>query len=561
MRYFRTFCIGVFLALTVNAQTTVQLNSTKQTIAGFGINNNWASTMTTGEADSLFDSTKGIGLSILRIGMNSAGESFNGISCWTDIQLARARGLKYIIGSTWSPPNTWKTNNSENDGGFLKETYYTQWADRVVAFAAKVKAGSGMDLYAMSFGNEPDFASCGFTEPCNGNYPTTLWVDTQIVKFTKQVGPRLHALNPPVKLLGPEASEWVHTWSNTSACCSEPNGRSSSNPLGGHGYDYGHALYRDATAWAQLDILGVHQYDDQVATPWPSDVPDKKPVWQTEMSGVKWWPEQGTIVADGSAQGGYRVTGTTHIQNGVAVAGWIHNALTVGEAAAWCYWWYKTLGTDDNEGLRVTSGSAIAKRYFTFGNFSKFVRPGFVRVDITGSVPANVLLSAYRGNGNLVIVAINKNTTTSTVPITISGGTATSMIPYQTTASASVNLAAQTAVTVSGGILNASLPATSVTTFVGGVTITGVKDRMKGLGMSDISKAVTFNYNARQLNVSYRGEFRVAITTASGRTVAAFSGKERSTFALDPKEFGLGAYFAVVHTKNGAATKRFIVIK
>jgi glucuronoarabinoxylan endo-1,4-beta-xylanase len=485
------FCLFILIALTVNAQVTVQLNSTKQTIAGFGINNNWASVMTTGAADSLFDSTRGIGLSILRIGMNSSGESFNGTNSWTDIQLARARGLRYVIGSTWSPPAAWKTNNSENDGGFLKETYYTQWADRVVAFAAKVKAGSGTDLYAMSFGNEPDFASCGFTEPCNGNYPTTLWNDTQIVKFTKQVGPRLHALNPPVKLLGPEASEWIHTWSNSSACCSEPNGRPSSNPLGGQGYDYGHALYRDATAWAQVDIIGVHQYDDQVAYPWPSDVPDKKPVWQTEMSGVKWWPEQGTIVADASANGGYRVTGTTHIQNGVAVAGWIHNALTVGEAAAWCYWWYKTLSTDDNEGLRVMSGSAIAKRYFTFGNYSKYVRPGFIRVDITGSVPANVLLSAYRGNGNLVIVAINKNTTTTSVPITITGGTATSMTPYLTSATA--NLAAQTAVTVSGGSFTAALAATSVTTFVGAYAATAVLNNAAG---NNTGHAVMLSYKA-----------------------------------------------------------------
>jgi glucuronoarabinoxylan endo-1,4-beta-xylanase len=549
------FCLFMLIGLSVNAQTTVQVNSTKQTIAGFGINNNWAPALTTGAADSLFDSTRGIGLSILRIGMGSNGEAFNS-SSWNDIRLAQARGLKYVIGSTWSPPATWKTNTSENDGGFLLPQYYGQWSDRLAAFAAKVKNGSGMDLYAMSLGNEPDFASCGFTEPCNGNYPTTLMRDTGMVSFIKIAGPKIHAAG--CRVMAPEASEWIHTWSDASACCSVPNGRSSSNPLHGDGYDYGHALYRDATAWAQLDIMGVHQYDDQVAYPWPGDVPDKKPVWQTEMSGVKWWPEQGDIVADGSAPGGYRVTGTTHIQNGVAVAGWIHNALTVGEAAAWCYWWYKPLSTDDNEGLRVISGSAIGKRYFTFGNFSKYVRPGFIRVDITGSVPANVLLSAYRGNGNLVIVAINRNTSTTSVPITISGGTATTMTPYLTSASA--NLAAQTAVPVSGGVLNASLAATSVTTFVGRIT-TGVKDRPKVPGMSDISKAVTFNYNTRQLNVSYGGDYRVAITTASGRTVAAFSGKERSTFVLEPEQFGLGAYFAVVHTKNGAATKRFIMIK
>ena len=443
------FCLFILTGITVNAQVTVQLNTTHQTIAGFGINNNWAPALTAAVADSLFDSTKGLGLSILRIGMGQDGYAFNG-SSWNDIKLAQARGLKYVIGSAWTPPAGWKTNGSENDGGFLLPQYYGQWSDRLAAFAAKVKAGSGMDLYAMSLGNEPDFASCGNVEPCNGSYPTTLMRDTGMVSFIKLAGPKFHALNPPVKVMAPEASEWLHVWSDSSACCSVPSGRPSSNPLGGQGYDYGHAMYRDATAWAQLDILGVHQYDSQIAVPWPSDVLTTKPVWQTEMSGVMYWPEQGP---------------SSDINNGVVVAGWIHSALTVGEASAWLYWWYST--TSDNEGLVLQAGSTT-KRYYTLGNYSKFVRPGSVRVEVTGSIPANVLLSAYKGNGKVVIVAINKNAATASVPITISGGTGTSLTPYLTSASAS--LAAQTAVPVTGGSFTAALPATSVTTFVGAFT-------------------------------------------------------------------------------------------
>ena len=37
----------------------------------------------------------------------------------------------------------------------------------------------------MSIGNEPDFASCGRTEPCNGNYPTTLYTANEMVVFIK----------------------------------------------------------------------------------------------------------------------------------------------------------------------------------------------------------------------------------------------------------------------------------------------------------------------------------------------------------------------------------------
>ncbi|WP_437957217.1 hypothetical protein WME76_38785 [Sorangium sp. So ce119] len=155
------------------------------------------------------------------------------------------------------------------------------------------------------------------------------------------MGPKLRAKG--VIPMSVEASEWLHTWSNESACCSEPSGLPSSDPLecGGFngdpiaehcttdfgGYDYGHALAADPDAWAAFDILGTHHYDTQVAYPWPDDVPPRgdKEVWQTEMSGVKWWPEQGP---------------SNTIENGVAIARWVHSALVVGEANAWLWWWY-----------------------------------------------------------------------------------------------------------------------------------------------------------------------------------------------------------------------------
>ena len=266
--------------------------------------------------------------------------------------------------------------------------------------------------------------------------------------------------------MAPEASEWLHLWSDSSGCCSVPNNQPSSNPLKGKGYDYGHALYKDTAAWNQVDIIGIHQYDTQVAEPWPSDVPDIKPIWQTEMSGVKWWPEQGTLtaVADNGQNGGYSVAGTTDISNGVAVAAWVHNGLTVGNAAAWCYWWWKPI-SNSNEGLILYSGGNT-KRHYTFGNFSRFVRPGYTRVDIAGNIPDSVLVSAYKGNSTVVIVAINKGSSSKTVPISISGGTApTSFTPWVT--SESDNLASKDKLTVSNGVLTVTLAGKTVTTFVG----------------------------------------------------------------------------------------------
>jgi glucuronoarabinoxylan endo-1,4-beta-xylanase len=464
---------------TTSPDVTVELAQLQQEMAGFGINNNWAPAMSDADADTMFGTAEGqLGMNILRVGMGEDGEPFNGQNCWSDIDKATARGAQHIIATLWSPPANCKTNNSVDDGGHLLQSCYESWSDTIAAFPAKVAANTNATLYAMSPQNEVDFASCGREEPCNGNYPTTVMTGAEAAAFTKIVGPKLRAAG--VQVMSVEASEWIHVWSNESAAGSEPSGFPSSDPLDcgfppdncpagapfDDGYEYGYALWDDPQAWAAFDIMGTHQYDTQVAERWPSDVTERKPVWQTEMSGVKWWPEQGDIVQDASAFGGWAVSCSTHIENGVAVARWIHSGITLGEASAWLYWWYRAIDTDDNEGLICKDGR-VAKRHWTFGQYSRFIRPGYTMVAVTGDVPANVLLSAALGpDGTVVVVAVNENTAAVDVPITIAGGTApASMSVWQT--SASDDMAPKDAVTVTGGLFTASLPAMSVTTFAG----------------------------------------------------------------------------------------------
>jgi O-glycosyl hydrolase len=461
---------------------------TEQKIEGFGINDNWAAGSTPA---ALFQTTgtSGIGLTILRTGMSdstgqSSGQFYNGTAeTGGDIKtlMSGAGSDAKLIGSVWSPPTTCKTANTINpgdsnglDGGHLmvSASCATTWANTIASFAAS------NGFYAMSIGNEPDFNSCGSSDPCNGQYPTTLMTASEMVTWVQTAKTAFMKNAPKVLIIAPEASEWLHQWSNVSAG-PDVNGKESSDPLkcgcfpdkntnscscaSGMGYDYGHAMAANSAAWAAFDILGVHEYDSQSAVAWPSDINGGKPnkeVWQTEMSGVKWWPDQGP---------------SCDIANGVKVAGWIHSALTVGQASAWLWWWYQASGTDDNEGLLLKSGSSASgcsggdtKRHYTLGNYSKFVRPGYMRVDVTGTVPSGVQLSAYKGSdGTVVVVAINSSTSTVSVPITIAGGTTTpaSMTPNVT--DASNNLVAKTAVTVSGGSFTASLGGPSVTTFVG----------------------------------------------------------------------------------------------
>jgi glucuronoarabinoxylan endo-1,4-beta-xylanase len=96
--------------------------------------------------------------------------------------------------------------------------------------------------------------------------------------------------------------------------------------------------------------------------------------------------------------------------------------------------------------------------------FSRFVRPGYLRYNATATPVAGVYLSAYSGSGHQVIVAINSTSSAVTLPILIVNQTVTSMTPYQTTSSSSVSQLSPVAVTNNG--FSATLPAQSITTYL-----------------------------------------------------------------------------------------------
>jgi O-glycosyl hydrolase len=453
----------------------VRLDQERQTIQGFGIN----ACLMTGSIFPLnecfsLDGKDALGMSILRIGMETGG-GLRGVP--TGWEKARDTYGAKVIGSCWSAPAGWKDNNSEDKGGHLYAKNYADWAGRIADFAKTNK------LYAMSIANESDFASCASKgKPCTNDYASMVYTAKEMVAFVKEAKKAFKSKAPDVKIIAPEASLWEHVWSTLSSTQKAAGFYNSSDPLGcgcwsnnindsaelkkckqeclnGDGYDYGHWLAKDTAAWNSFDILGVHEYEAQMAYPWPADVTGgkrTKEVWETEMSGVMYWPEQGPNLT---------------IENGVAVARWIQSALTVGEASAWLYWWYGApyYDSDDNEGLALIKGnSQKAKRYYTYGNYSRYIRPGQKIVNITGTdkLPAKVLLTASKDStGKVVIVAVNETTSDQSIDITISGGTApASFTPIAT--EKDNNWKEGSAVTVSGGVLKAALGKMSVTTFV-----------------------------------------------------------------------------------------------
>ena len=146
--------------------------------------------------------------------------------------------------------------------------------------------------------------------------------------------------------------------------------------------------------------------------------------------------------------------------------------MVTGNYNAYVWWWvWDDPGDADTIGLINASTTSPAPTYYGYalGQFSKYIQPGYVMVSATNPI-AGVYTSAYMGNGNLVIVAINSNTAATSLPVSIAGQIATSFTPYQT--SATNTMTALSPVTVSNNSFTYSLPAQSITTFVGTASTT-----------------------------------------------------------------------------------------
>ena len=102
---------------------------------------------------------------------------------------------------------------------------------------------------------------------------------------------------------------------------------------------------------------------------------------------------------------------------------------------------------------------------YALGQYSKFVRPGYVMTGANNNPTSGVYVTSYKGNNNYVIVAVNANSGSSNISFPITGATLTSVTPYQT--SAFNQLAELSAVGVSNDTFTYSLPGQSITTFVG----------------------------------------------------------------------------------------------
>ena len=392
---------------------TVSISSLQQRISGFGVSSAWAGDFRDPEndPDMLWSTTTGAGLTLHRIRIGGGTTS--------ETRIAQ-RAVEYGV-RVWATP--WEVNEADTDRAMCptndacdpppKLTNPEDWANRLVDFVTTMEE-AGVPIYAISAENEPD---------SGGMNHTVSFTATELAEWIgSYLGPAL--ANTNTKVMAPETMNW---WGFP---------------------EYFSAIQDNAAAWNHVSIFASHEYGLGPNGPEPAIAEAGKEYWETEV-------DTGRASDDPTGD---------NISTALNMAESIHNDLTRANLNAWHYWWLWAGGTS---GVFNTDTNVWTKRLWVLGNYSRFVRPGYMRVSTSGSAPSDVLISAYTNtaDGTVVVVAVNLNTNATPVSLFISDAAPCTVTPWVT--SDTDSLAAQSPITVTDARFTASLEPRSVTTFVG----------------------------------------------------------------------------------------------
>ncbi|GMQ64573.1 glycoside hydrolase family 30 protein [Vallitalea maricola] len=446
------------------SNVTIYWDDVRQEIDGFGFSQtgNQATNLYNLEdstrqevLDILFSRTDGMGASILRTevlwdfcpepGVYDPTVGFE--QAWVMQQAQNQYNVDKLISTVWTPPLWMKTENSIN-GGKLKYECYDDYAEYLANYITQYEENYGLDFYGISISNEP--------EPITDiivSWQCCTWsgeeTKTFIRDYIKQAFSS-HGIND-VKVIANESAFW--------------RDRDIKPTL------------EDPAACANLDIVGMHSYQQWLYPVKYLSSPKQhnKKLWMTEVS------DTGELKTD--------------IDDGLYWAKNVHDFMTKAEANAYLYW-LGAVGSRVSEGLvyiDIENNTYEARKaLYTLGNYSRFIRPEYVRINTSSSNPASgVYLSAYKDpqTGDFAIVAINDNNSTVDVQLSADGFSAAYITPYVTNANNNLELSPNIYANDinSNNTYTLHLSPNSVTTFTGANGSTGQIQTLTD-GLDDWSK-------------------------------------------------------------------------
>lgn len=502
---------------------TISTDHIVQTMDGFGgsdawrcqfIGKNWPEQKKNAIADLLFSkemdaqgNPKGIGLSIWRFnlgaGSTEQGENSKVADEWRRsecflnadgtydfskqegqrwfLQAAKKRGVEKFLIFTNSPP-VYMTNNglsfaSQKNKLNLKEGAIPKFADFLVQSIQGLEKNEGIKFDYVSPINEPQWEWMANNGDKNSQEGTPA-TNQEIYDLTKALSAKLKAKKMNTEIVIAEAGQINYLYENV-------NGENRDNQID---YFFGNSKNNISKLPNVKNTILAHSY----FTTWPIDkqVLSRKLIAANvkRYSGLKYWQSEYCILENpGEAEipggaGGGRDLG---MQTALFVARLIHNDIALANAASW-QWWTAITRVDYKDGLiylddgKSKGGTTPdyvrndgefhdSKLLWAVGNYSLFVRPGMLRIDVPNqdelAAANDVMLTAYKDKANkkLVIVAVNCGKSDQKYAFNLTKGALKNneLTPYVTSESANLKRANIQKIDA------VEIPAKSVVTFVG----------------------------------------------------------------------------------------------
>lgn len=385
---------------SVELKFKVNRNEKFQTIEGFGASGAWWSQFVGGWeerdeiAELLFSVDNGIGLNIYRYNIGAGGNNIfdpwrrtnsieieEGVYNWERDEnaiwfalKAQSYGADKIIAFINSPPPRLTINNlasgNQNGSTNISSENYQAFAEWGIGITEYLKNEVGLNIISLSPINEPQWRWGGECIDCQeGSHYRPNEVIEVLLTFKREMEKRGIAT---FNLVAPEAGEWKTAMT------------------------YANLMFENEELDAAIDAFDGHSYwssrDDKIrfASRFYNTFPNKK----LHMS--EW-----TEMVNGR---------DTSMSSAITMANEIHDDLTILNVVSWQYW-IAVSKYDYRDGLiyvsPLTQSITETKRLWSMGNFSKFVRPGFVRIGIEDISHQYVNISAYEKDNKIVIVIVN----------------------------------------------------------------------------------------------------------------------------------------------------------
>ncbi|MHA7965269.1 glycoside hydrolase [Paenibacillus sp. CAU 1782] len=582
-----------------------------QTIDNFGasdawsmdpLGKHWSEENKNKVADLLFSREKGIGLSAWRFNIGAGSteadqsipdpwrrsEAFklteDGEYDWSKqggqqwfLQAAKDRGVDTLIAFVNSPP-VWMTKNGnarpDPDVGStnLKDGYEVQFATFLVDVLEHFK-GQGLEFDYISPINEPTWDWNNAWQEANR------YNNDDLKKVILELYHQLQENGIASQISAPDGVEITSLLDDEYFQKFAGGGTYSSgaNSLGTGKYrEYIKELLGDPELKEAVGSkIASHSYWSDYSNPGDDRLVKLRELLHENLKhygdDVKYWVTEYCIMGD------YGPGRDLGIEPALHVARTIHFDLTEANAAAW-QWWTAVSKVDYKDGLIYTDfknegdeqNILTSKILWVLGNYSKFVRPGAERIELSGlSEDANsgLLGSAYvhQGEQSVSAVFVNDSEQDKVVKLSLNGiglEKAVSVLQsYVTTSELDLERGEDVAV-LEDGTFQAVIPAKSVVTLTGGGITSTLESKESGSDetavASDLeSLAIPHIDNVRgNLTLPVQGQNGTTIAWQSGSPLVVTASGEvaRPASGSGDAEVKLTAFVS----KNGvSATKSF----